>query len=934
MKAFLDQVSRHYFQQGGISSFCFVFPNRRSEVFFKKYLQEVVKESGQPIMAPGMLTMNEFFFSIAGSAATDKVHLLLKLYDCYKALYPNAEPLDDFIFWGDVILSDFDDVDKYLADPDKIFTNIADFKSIQDSFEYLSEKQETAIRNFLSNFRTGGKIKEGFLRIWKILLPLYRDFNAVLEAEGLSYEGMAYRKVATALRSRPAADVLSDAFPKYGKFVFCGLNALNACERLLLGRMRDAGIAEFCWDYSEKDGGMICDSHNKSSLFLSRYFHEFPQAFDLEDPEGVPEFKAVSIPSAIGQAKLLPDLIPSEAGIETAIVLPDETMLMPVLNSIPPGIDKINVTMGYPMGGSQIWALMNDIAALQLNIRTKGGKPYFYHRQVWSIFANSLFRSIAGPEGAERAAAIKSAAKYYIPEEDFSGIPFLELVFKAGNEDIAAIGEYQKTVILHIAEKIRDNKEMAMELDFAREFILAIGRLGQYRLDIKPQTYFRLLDQLLSAAAIPFKGEPLEGLQIMAPLETRGLDFRHLVILNCNEGIFPRKSVSSSFIPPELRKGFELPTYEYQDAVWAYYFYRMIRRADTVTMVYDSRPDVSRSGEESRYIKQLEMHFNIKVKRVNAIAPICVRGEAEDSIPKKDSDIATLKEHALSATALQNYLSCQAKFYYHNVLRLQQKDEVMETVDSGIIGNVLHDTMQELYQPFVGAGPISKESLESILKDRKSLREKVGRHMMGYLHSFEISGRNILYQDIICRYVEKILEWDLSKASASGYFCIAGTEKALLAELGGYKLYGRIDRIDSFSPQTARIVDYKTGRVKDEDINIDEGNAAEVVDAVFGDDNAKRPKIALQLFVYDYLISLNNVDGLKDKVIFNSIYQMGNLFLGEAPEIPLCPSFIKMMKERTEKLMEEISDTSIPWSRTKDEKVCSYCDFKTICGKL
>ena len=311
MISFLQQVAAHYFQGGDIEQTCFLFPNRRSLVFFKKYLADLVRGGNRPLMVPPLYTVNDFFYRLNHVDVTDKLRLLLELYDVYKKLNPTAEPLDEFIFWGDVMLADFDDIDKYLVNAEALLQNVKEFKALQDGMEYLSENQRQAIDHFLSHFRdvkdvNKDAIKLKFLKLWNLLFPVYRDFNKALKAKGLAYEGMVYRGLARQLQDgKSVVDILHKEFPEVQRYVFVGLNALNECERLLLRRMRDAGVAEFVWDYVSPE---IKDPANKSSLFMRRNVEDFPQAFPLEGVSR-PEITVVSVPSSVGQAKLAPQIL-------------------------------------------------------------------------------------------------------------------------------------------------------------------------------------------------------------------------------------------------------------------------------------------------------------------------------------------------------------------------------------------------------------------------------------------------------------------------------------------------------------------------------------------------------------------------------------------------------------------------------------------------
>ena len=465
MKAFLRQVAEHYCSGGMQDGYCFVLPNRRAVVFFRKYLKECVAGMRRPMLMPELYTMNDFFYRLTGAAPAGQVALLLELYECYRELNPSHETLDEFIFWGGVLLSDFNDVDKYLVRPESLFANVAEFRGMQDGYEYLDERQLEAINRFVSHFRTGGRYKDEFRKIWDILLPLYRSFGERLRSKGLSYEGQVYRELAERLRNSPAADVVAEGFPDVGKFVFVGLNALNECEKLLMRRLRNAGMAEFCWDYGSE---MIRDPHNRSSFFMSANLEEFPQAFEL-DADGLcePQVNVLSIPSATGQAKQLPAIFRELGahGIETAVVLPDEKLLLPVLNSIPREIADINVTMGCPMNSGGLWSLMNNVSALQMHLREKDGKWYFYRESVRAIFADSVFRAVSADEDREAAAAIRKDAGYYIDEEQLQSTELFRLVFRAvakkpaeaDAEAVSMLQDYQMEMVKFLAGRLLGN---------------------------------------------------------------------------------------------------------------------------------------------------------------------------------------------------------------------------------------------------------------------------------------------------------------------------------------------------------------------------------------------------------------------------------------------------------------------------------------------
>ena len=974
MKPFLKQVADHYYSSGGISDKCFVFPNRRAMVFFRKHLGDAVASSPvpTPLIVPKMMTINDFFHQTLEVTPTDKVRLLLALYESYCAVNPKAEPLDEFIFWGDVILGDFDDVDKYLVDPKQLFANVADLKALQDTFEYLTDTQREAVKGFLSHFNDQSvkltvdlgtedpDVKGRFLQIWNILYPLYVGYNKSLEDKGMAYEGMVYRSLAQKLKDMPVEDVFRGIFHEGTTFVFVGLNALNECEKTLLRKLRDARKAEFCWDWS---GDMIRDPQNRSSFFMADNVLEFPQAARW-DPDGVkcPEINVISVASSAGQAKRLPDILRQRTGTpeECAVVLPDESLLKSVLNSIPEEIHDINVTMGLPMSGSLFHTMMADISAIQMHMIKRGGTWLFYHKQVWDLFSSEIFRKAADGETMEIVAKVKENARYYIPREELAGTPLMNVIFRpvimdpkmASAAQIASFAQYQKDVIEVIAPEIADEDSLALELEYAKEYYKCINMLFEIRPEVLPMTYLRLLGQILATVSVPFRGEPLKGLQIMGPLETRALDFRNLIIMSANEGVFPHRSVSSSFIPPELRKGFGMPTYEYQDAVWAYYFYRMISRAEKVWMLGDSRTEGLKSGEESRYIKQLEYHFGVPLKR-SVVKFGSMKTASLPDIVKTEEDVARIKDTVLSATTLQNYLACPAKFYYGTVKGLEVEEEVAESLDYGMFGTVYHDTMRALYTSEEAMDPefefndresggglkgealktVTQSYIESWLSRKEDIKTKVNALIMAQLNTIEVSGRNLVVADVIVRYVIKTLQCDLELLKKAGRDCfeILGREIRVGGEFCGQRFKGFIDRLDSFRDGEARVVDYKTGKVLEDDENIHDANAEDIADRIFHPDMKNWPKIALQFHIYDMLVQAR--PEVRGRAISNCVYSTAHLFKDLPVTVPMNAKFYEAVSARLEAMLTEMYDTSVPFRRTDDEKTCAYCDFRMICGR-
>lgn len=954
MNPFLKQIAEHYIETAeDISRLVFVFPSHRAQVFFRKYLSEAVKRKGsKPVLAPAMLSIDEFLGSLTKRNLADNLTLVLKLYDCYRAICRkrsvDVESLDEFVFWGDVILSDFDDIDKYLINASDLLRNVSDIKNLSDDFSYLSETQEKAIRAFLGHFKKQGEYKLRFARLWNVLGELYSDFNAMLDAENLCYTGKMYRELVDDIAARGAETVLHDVYPHADAVVFCGLNVLCECEKKILSHLRDLSLAQFCWDYN---GKWITDAHNKSSLFMKDNLASFPQAFRLEDSGVNPTIKVVSVPSGVGQTKIISRFLESEdvpADERTAIVLPDESMLQPLLNSIPPRVGKVNVTMGYSMAGSSFYTLMNDIAQLQMRLRIKDGNFFFYHRPFWNIVGNNLFEALLDEESKEKLRDVKKMRNYYIDARLFDGFPLLDKVFRPVVSDmkstsarqIESIAAYQTEILQHIGRCIASDEELkirfSLELDFAMMYVKSVNLVASKGLEVLPQTYFAMLDNVLRAKAVPIKGEPLTGLQVMGPLETRALDFEQVFVLNCNEGVFPRAEARSSFIPPLLRMAFGLPGREYQDAVWAYYFYRLIQRPSQVGLLLDARSEGMRTGEESRYIKQLRYHFKADITQCVAVAS--PRAVAQKNfVEKTQEDVDKIRSKALSATAIQNYLACSMKFYYSFVKELRPDDEVSENMDAGIIGNVYHKVMQELYDKRPG-NMVDRAYLESVKKDKERVEQLVHKHTMQEMKSDSISGRDIVVCAVIVRYVLKTIERDMQflddeKVPA---FRIVALERTYPGMICGFRFKGTVDRLDSFHEGMIRVVDYKTGKVLKDDTEIDDSRAKKIADKIFNPDtsSADRPKIALQFFIYDELLAAK--DEFKDSIMTNSVYSTRSILRSAPVNVYRNAAFTDAMRENLQTCLAQMVDLTVPFTMKKPEfedKTCAYCDFKNICGR-
>ena len=964
MKPFLYQVATLFYQQYGaeIHRLAFVFPNRRAGLFFQKYLSEI---SEKPLFSPSILTINDLFMQLSGKHPADKIQMLFRLYELYKQRSGSSESFDEFIYWGEMLLNDFDDIDKYMVDARMLFRNVSDLKSLDDDFNYLSPEQVQAIRSFWSSFYPKGDSpnQQHFLELWEILYDLYAGLRTSLAKDGCGYDGMIFREVVEQLEKEPMSD-----FP-FDQVVFVGLNALSVSEERLLLALQKKGVADFYWDYV---GPWVTDPDNKASFFLERNLRLFPSRMQLPVTEPVQaEIRVMGVPSAIGQAKQVYPILQAladeqqltdESALRTAIVLPDEHLLVPVLNAIPEAIQHINVTMGYPLAGTPVAALMEYILTLQKNIRYIDRVPVFYFRDVLPILNHQYVMAAAPEEVSQLVKDMTAGNRIYVHAADLNRHELLSILFTPV-QNTEELSDY----LIHVLEALNaclrntrpnpDDEEMISNstqttVDIEQEFIFhyfaTVNRMKEVmreaKIEMRLDTYFRLLKRMTDLITIPFEGEPLSGLQVMGVLETRALDFDRLIILSMNEGIFPLKKAANSFIPYNLRRGFGLPTYEHQDSVWAYHFYRLIRRAKQVTLLYDTRTTGLQTGEVSRFVHQLRYHYQYPLidelvvydVASSAVPPISVQKTAE--VEKLLSDFLFGGPRALSASAINTYLDCPLKFYFSVLEQIQEEDEITETVERDVFGSILHKVMEDLYAPFKGK-LVTADLLKLLRKDQPLLTGTIARAFAELFFKSPVvrplEGENFLTGEMIRKYAEKILEQD---ARFTPFHYIESEKKVratiTLSDRRIVQLKGFIDRVDSLD-RVLRIVDYKTGSGKLE---------FESVEGLFDKEAKDRPKAVMQVFLYAWMYQqLPEYTGMP---IQPAIYYLRTLFQrsfdpvveqkkgrGKADKVNSFQDFASDFEDKLRQCLDEIFDLDIPFTQTETGKACAYCSFRGLCGK-
>lgn len=959
MKPFLYQVASLFYEkwEAEVSRLAFVFPNRRTGLFFQKYLSEV---ADTPLFSPTILTINDLFIQLSGKQSADRISMLFILYDIYIRQSGSTETFDEFLYWGEMLLNDFDDIDKYMANARMLFSNVTDLREIENDFDFLSDEQIAAIRSFWSSFYPRGDTpnQQQFLAVWQVLYDLYEEFRATLAAEGKGYEGMIFREVVESMERGESPDL------PYEQIVFVGLNALSVSEERFLAQLQKREIADFYWDYvSDK----VTDPDNKASYFVSRNLKSFPSSMKLPPEEKVKtEIEVIGIPSGIGQAKHVYTLLndwckeaemSSEEALRTAVILPDEHLLIPVLNAIPEQIRRINVTMGYPLAGTPVASLIEYILALQKNVRYIDRNPLFYFRDVLPVLNHRYILSTSPEIISSLVKEITENNKIYISHTELEKTPLLEILFtpvtgvEAFSDYLIKVLEELNKVMSALSDEEEEDAPQRtndLEQEFIFHYFTTVNRMKEVmkdaRIEMKIDTFFRLLKRVTDTITIPFHGEPLSGLQIMGVLETRALDFDRLIILSMNEGIFPQRKAANSFIPYNLRRGFGLPTYEHQDSVWAYHFYRLIERASHVSLLYDTRSNGLQTGEVSRFVHQLHYHYEVPMRDKLVVYNVSSSKTPPLAVPKREDIMRRLDAYrkggskAISASAINTYLDCPLKFYFSVVEGIREEEEVSETIESDVFGSILHKVMEELYKPFQGK-MVTVDLLKAIRKDTALLTGAIARAFASEFFKTEVvrslTGQNYLIGEMIRKYVEKILERD---GKLTPFVYIESERKIngliSLSDHSEIRLKGFIDRVDEVL-DAIRIIDYKSGSGT---------TTFSSIESLFNKEEKDRAKAVMQVFMYCWMYA--HFTENKGKTIQPGIYYVRSLFSdpfdpsvyhrierGKSEKVEDFSGYAQAFEEGLRGCLDEIFNPEIPFTQTPTGKACSYCPFKGICGK-
>ena len=950
MQPFLQLVAHDLYTKIGndLSRTVLVFPNKRANLFFNEYLAE---ESDQPIWSPAAMSISDLLQKLSVQKAGDPIRLVCELYKVFKEETGSRETLDDFYFWGELLISDFDDVDKNMVDADKLFSNLQDLKNLMDDYEFLDEEQEEAIRQFFQNFSIERRteLKEKFISLWDKLGIIYHRYRENLAELGIAYEGMLYRNVIEQLD----ADRL-----KYDKYVFVGFNVLNKVEKEFFQKLQKAGKAMFYWDYDLFYTQRI--SKHEAGEFIKRNLIDFPNElpesyFDIfRKPKKI---RYISASTENAQARFLfSQTAQMGSEKENAIVLCNEALLLPVLHSIPQDVQNVNITMGFPLAQTPVYSFINAAMELQTNgYRPDTGR--FTYEAVSKILKHPYTRQLSDHATRLERELTKTNRFYPLPSE-LKKDGFLTILFTP-QSDIRELCDYLLRLIKSISILYRKEGEYDDIFNqLYRESIfqshLKINRLYSLiesgELSVRTDTLKRLITKVLTASNIPFHGEPAIGLQIMGVLETRNLDFRNLIMLSLNEGQLPKAGGESSFIPYNLRKAFGMTTIEHKNAVYAYYFYRLIQRAENITLLYNTSSDGLNRGEESRFMLQLLVEGPHDITREYLEAGQSPQNTLEIQIEKTPEilrrlyrayDTAQPESVILSPSALNTYLDCRLRFYYRYVAGLKTPDEVSAEIDSALFGTIFHLSAQLAYTDLTANGKmIQREDLERLLRDEIKLQGYVDQAFKQELFKVapeekpEYNGVQLINSKVIVSYLKQLLRNDLQYTP----FEMVAMEKkvsekiTIQTALGPLtlRLGGTIDRMDA-KEGTLRIVDYKTGGSPKIPANIEQ----------LFTPSETRPNYIFQTFLYAAIMSRKQPLMVAPALLYihraasesySPVIEMGE---PRKPKIPVnnFAFFEDEFRERLQALLEEIFDEKEPFTQTEDIKKCAYCDFKAICKR-
>lgn len=933
-----------------------VFPNKRAALFMNEYMARM---AGKPMWSPAYTTISELFGKHSEYVVGDSIKLVCDLHKSFVKCTGIDETLDHFYGWGQLLLTDFDDIDKNMADADKIFCNLKDIHELDD-LSYLTDEQRELLKRFFANFSHDQEteLKKRFLSLWSHFGDIYHDYNQRLRNQGIGYEGAIYREVATR----------KDIEFEYDTYIFVGFNLLQKVEQELFANLKKAGKAHFYWDfdtyYMPRNNSAYTNAAGK---YIAMYLEDFPNELDVcsaDIYQNMRRPKDVSFVMASTeniQARYASQWLREEgrclAGRKTAVVMCDEAILAPIIQSLPPEADKVNITSGFPLGMTPIASFVS----LLLDTYTSGiaGKGTCYRAQYASKLLRHAYTRYISDKANDVYATIKEQHLVYPDQATLTmngEDQGLALLFKTINIGNVHLLHHVETIIKLIGVNAKDTEDAFLQESVFRMYTI-INRLEQLAangdMDVDINTLRRLIKQLIAAATIPFHGEPVVGIQIMGVLETRNLDFKHLLLLSCNEGNMPKGVNDSSFIPYAIRKAHGLTTIDNKVAIYSYYFHRLLQRAEDITIVYNNTTDNGHTGEMSRFMLQMMVDGQQKIKHYNLLAdnsPIAHK-------PKSVSKAGSIKEKldgmkSLSPSAINRYIKCPLMFFYQYVASIKEPDCEDDVVDNRMFGNIFHKSAQLIYDDIMSHnnGRIEKSSIQKYLNTKGLLESIVDRafneelfKVKNSMRSPYYNGLHLINRKVLIEYLRQLLHSDQRTAP----FEMLALEDAVYTQIAfetednnvrKIRIGGIIDRLDRVTDartgvSTIRVVDYKTG--------IQATRKIKEIEEIFSDMNIsqKHSDYYLQAILYSLIVD-NSTKYNKQKDCVSPAL----LFVKQAskenydPVLEIDSQKIANVREykvefeqHLKEVLHDIFNTNLPFTPTTDNTRCDKCAYRRIC---
>ena len=956
MNTFLHYVAKDIIQKYGnnLSKIAVVFPNKRASLFLNN---ELARLTDKPIWSPAYITISELFRQHSELQTANPLKLVCVLYRVFQKVTGSNESLDHFYGWGQLMITDFDDIDKNMADADKVFANLSDYHEFDD-VSYLTPEQEEILKRFFSNFSSehNSELKKRFLNIWSNFREIYHSFNETLAEEGLAYEGQLYRKVV----EEGCLDL------KYDKYLFVGFNMMQKVEQELCNKLQKEGKAAFYWDFDKYYLNPKKQGINMSSgagHYISQYLEYYPNELDNMDEEiydNLAKNKDISYVSATTEniqaryiSKWLLEKERYKAGKRTAIVLADESLLQTVIHCIPKEVEKVNITTGYPLAQSPITGLVKQLISLQTLGYRKDLDKYRLH---WvQILLHHPYIKYISEKSQEIFDDLNSQKTFYLSKEQLGKDDNLKLLFSnAYSNDDSKLTTNSK--LLHwIIDVLRivgtgiglaeeSNDPLAEESIFRMYTLLnsMVALVDDKELDVDLITLEKLINQVVQSTSIPFHGEPAEGIQIMGVLETRNLDFDHVIVLSCNEGKLPKGINDNSFIPYAIRRAYGLTTIDNKVSIYSYYFHSLLQRAGDITLVYNNATSDGQTGEMSRFMLQLMVESGHKINKLNIVAQQTPQHSLPEGIKKTPEIMNIINEiNRLSPTAINTYIRCQLRFYYRYLQRIKEPENDDNEMNNAFFGSIFHRVAELFYEPYYkNKQLIQKEDIDRALKNKALIDACVEQAFREILFKVsknthvEYNGLQLINRQVIKDYFIKQLKIDQQLCP----FRIRGLEKSVYEDfdIKGtriVKIGGSIDRLDELErpgkQPVIRVVDYKTGTNNSTNVKS--------LEEVFTDENLKNhTDYYLQAMLYSLIVRDQSKENLPVSPALVFIQKQGTdnadctLRINKEP-IEDIATYSDEYREGLINVVSDIFNPELTLLPTEDINRCASCPYKALC---